>query len=67
MTTLWQDIRYSIRLLFKNKVVTLVALVALALGIGATDTSSRGPGPGERLTIDHRPLTTGHGQRTTDK
>jgi putative ABC transport system permease protein len=30
-----QDIRYSIRLLFKNKTVTLVALIALALGIGA--------------------------------
>jgi putative ABC transport system permease protein len=35
MTILWQDIRYSIRLLLKNKTVTLVALVALALGIGA--------------------------------
>src|SRR5438552_165590 len=35
MNTIWQDIRYSIRLLFANKVVTLAALVALALGIGA--------------------------------
>src|SRR6266481_425164 len=35
MNTLFQDIRYSIRLLLKNKAVTLVALVALALGIGA--------------------------------
>src|SRR6266481_5683772 len=35
MNTLWRDIRYSIRLLLKNKAVTLVAIVALALGIGA--------------------------------
>src|SRR6185295_13802583 len=35
METLGRDIRYSVRLLLKNKVVTLVALVALALGIGA--------------------------------
>jgi len=35
MNTLWQDIRYSIRLLLKNKAVTSVAIVALALGIGA--------------------------------
>jgi putative ABC transport system permease protein len=35
MDTLFRDIRHSVRLLFKNKVVTVVALVALALGIGA--------------------------------
>jgi putative ABC transport system permease protein len=35
METLARDIRYSVRLLLKNRVVTLVALVALALGIGA--------------------------------
>jgi putative ABC transport system permease protein len=35
METFWRDIRYSVRLLFKNRTVTLVALVALALGIGA--------------------------------
>lgn len=35
METFWQDIRHSVRLLFKNRVVTVVALVALALGIGA--------------------------------
>ena len=35
MNTIWQDIRYSVRLLLRHKVVTLVALIALALGIGA--------------------------------
>jgi len=35
METLWRDIRHSVRLLFKNRVVTVVALAALALGIGA--------------------------------
>ncbi len=35
METLLQDIRHSVRLLFKNKLVTVVALAALALGIGA--------------------------------
>lgn len=34
METFWRDIRYSLRLLLKNKVVTVIALVALALGIG---------------------------------
>lgn len=35
MSELWNDIRYSCRLLLKYRAVTVVAVLALALGIGA--------------------------------
>ncbi len=35
METLFRDVRYGVKTLFKNRSITVVAIVALALGIGA--------------------------------
>ncbi|HEY2547649.1 MAG TPA: hypothetical protein VGI46_16375 [Candidatus Acidoferrum sp.] len=35
MNSIWQDVRFGVRMLVKHRAATLVCIVALALGIGA--------------------------------
>ena len=35
MSTIWQDVRYGVRMLLKHPAITFVVILALALGIGA--------------------------------
>jgi len=36
METIWQDVRFGLRMLIKHRIATIVCVVALGLGIGAT-------------------------------
>jgi putative ABC transport system permease protein len=35
MSTLWQDVRYGVRMLWKHRAISAIVILALALGIGA--------------------------------
>jgi len=35
METIWQDVRFGLRMLIKHRIATIVCVVALGLGIGA--------------------------------